>query len=368
MRAILVDDEALALDVLEAALSSYKDIKIEGSYTDPKDALHNMETTKPDVIFLDIEMGSVNGLIIAEDFIEKNDSVDIVFVTAYSQYAIEAFEINAIDYLLKPIQQNRLDKTIKRLRNKSSNNRKVKKFEDVLKVECFGKLEVRNGSGQTLNWRTQKSKEVFVYLLVQKDKQALKDVIMETLFPEKELEKANTLLHTTIYQLRKNLKDLGFNKGITLKNGWYRLSMPVETDFEELKKLLILNEHNDKDIKSIVNIYKGDFLEYEGYNWLYGIQHNYKERTFKVLDKFIKSRLNQNQFSIYLMKALQLMFKIEPYDENENTAKNIIEYFGKQEQLGKMELFYEKYKDKLMEEFEVEPLKSTEKMFEYYYE
>lgn len=103
---IIVDDEPIALEILATLLLSYDDIEIVGSYTDPLIALKEVKNKKAGIIFLDIEMGKMNGLEAAEAFINVDDTLEIVFITAYSQYAVDAFEINAIDYLLKPIQKN----------------------------------------------------------------------------------------------------------------------------------------------------------------------------------------------------------------------------------------------------------------------
>lgn len=124
MKVILIDDEPIALELLSRMLSFYEDVDIVGSYANPFDALGEIGKTQPDAIFLDIEMGSINGLEFAEVLIEKLATVKIVFVTAYSQYAVDAFEVNAIDYLLKPIQEKRLTKTIERLKEEIGGNLK----------------------------------------------------------------------------------------------------------------------------------------------------------------------------------------------------------------------------------------------------
>lgn len=110
MKTILIDDEAMALEVLQQMLSPYKEIEILGSYTDYKEVIQDLKKIKPELVFLDIEMPEINGLEVAEIIMGEVEDVEIVFVTAYSQYAVDAFEINAIDYLLKPIQEKRLAK------------------------------------------------------------------------------------------------------------------------------------------------------------------------------------------------------------------------------------------------------------------
>src|SRR5699024_8035906 len=106
MRVIIIDDEPAALVVLSSLLSEYNDIQMVGNYTNPMDALNEIKIVKPDIVFLDIEMGEFNGLEIVDFFLQEAP-LEIVFVTAYSQYAVDAFEVNAMDYLLKPVQRRR---------------------------------------------------------------------------------------------------------------------------------------------------------------------------------------------------------------------------------------------------------------------
>lgn len=365
MRAILVDDEHIALDILESLLSPYEDVEIVGKYIDPMTALEEMNTTQPDVIFLDIEMGPINGLAMADEFTNEKNSIEIVFITAYSQYAIDAFELNVMDYLLKPIQQNRLEKTVKRLRNRfNSIVIEIDNEDNFLKVDCFGNLEATNSSGKLLNWRTRKSKELFAYLLVQKGMQVSKDLIMETIFPEKDLEKATTLLHTTIYQLRTNLRRLGFNKSILYLNGWYQLNITVDSDFEKLDNLLNLKDHSIEDILEIINIYKGNFLEYDGYHWALSIQQKYKELVLSILNNFTKNQLEKNIDSSILNRTLETIYRIDPFDDK--MAENMIEYLGKQGQLNKLKGFYKHYKDSLWKELNIKPMERTSNLYKKY--
>ena len=85
MRIILIDDEPIALDLLKLMLSSYEDVDVVGSYTKPLDALKGIKKIQPDVIFLDIEMGEINGLELAELFMKELDAVEIVFLLQLTQ-------------------------------------------------------------------------------------------------------------------------------------------------------------------------------------------------------------------------------------------------------------------------------------------
>jgi two-component system, LytTR family, response regulator len=114
LRAILVDDERLARRSLRALLAEHPEIEIVGEAASVRQAESAIAAEHPDVVFLDIQMPGGSGF----DLLRKlNDPPAIVFVTAYDKYAIRAFEVNAVDYLLKPVDPRRLASAVARLRN-----------------------------------------------------------------------------------------------------------------------------------------------------------------------------------------------------------------------------------------------------------
>jgi two-component system, LytTR family, response regulator len=112
MKAIIIDDERLARQELKNLLAEYKDVEIIAECASAADGKQKIEELKPDVVFLDINMPGKTGLELVE---EISALPDVVFVTAYDEHAIRAFELNAFDYLLKPVQPQRLAETIKKL-------------------------------------------------------------------------------------------------------------------------------------------------------------------------------------------------------------------------------------------------------------
>ncbi len=115
MKALIVDDERLARVELRRLLAPYKDINIAGEAVNADDALTKITELNPDLIFLDIQMPGKNGF----QLLEELDAVPtVVFTTAYDEYALKAFEYNAMDYLLKPIEPKRLEDTVKKLLEK----------------------------------------------------------------------------------------------------------------------------------------------------------------------------------------------------------------------------------------------------------
>jgi two-component system LytT family response regulator len=120
MKAILVDDERLARQELKNLLSSHKDIEVIAECSDAAEAKEKIQQLKPDIVFCDIQMPGKSGLELAE---EISAAIDVVFITAHDEHAIKAFELNAFDYLLKPVQADRLSETIKKLTVKETASR-----------------------------------------------------------------------------------------------------------------------------------------------------------------------------------------------------------------------------------------------------
>jgi DNA-binding LytR/AlgR family response regulator len=111
MNCIIVDDEPLARAEMEALINEVSSAKILGSFSNAWTALDFLKSNKVDLIFLDIEMPMVTGLDFAT---QLSGSMLVIFTTAYPQYALKSYELDAIDYLLKPIDKGRLDKAIKK--------------------------------------------------------------------------------------------------------------------------------------------------------------------------------------------------------------------------------------------------------------
>jgi two-component system LytT family response regulator len=112
MRAYIVDDERLAVERLTRLLENTGRVKIVGSATDPEHALAALREIEADVLFLDIQMPALTGFELLE---QLDRDVPVVFTTAFDQYAIEAFSVNSIDYLLKPIDPERLARALDKL-------------------------------------------------------------------------------------------------------------------------------------------------------------------------------------------------------------------------------------------------------------
>ena len=116
---MIVDDEPLARDELGYLLKRTKKVEITCEAMGLKEAIRDLESNKVDVIFVDIQLAEDSGLVLARKINQMENPPEIVFATAYDEYALEAFELNAVDYILKPFDEDRVQQTIEKLVKKA---------------------------------------------------------------------------------------------------------------------------------------------------------------------------------------------------------------------------------------------------------
>jgi two-component system LytT family response regulator/two-component system response regulator LytT len=125
LRTVLVDDEQLAREELGYLLDRAGGVDIVGQAGDGMEALETIGRLQPDLVFLDVQMPGLTGFEVARQMLDDPPSSEIIFVTAYDQYAIAAFEVNAVDYLLKPVDPARLDAALLRARRRIASERRL---------------------------------------------------------------------------------------------------------------------------------------------------------------------------------------------------------------------------------------------------
>ncbi len=145
MKVLIIDDEKPARQLLMELLSNKKELEILGEASNGFEALKLINTIKPELIFLDVQMPKINGF----ELLELLDHPPyVIFTTAYSEYAIKAFELNAIDYLLKPIEENRLEMALNKVLKSESERPNIIKLNDsrFSENEILEKIVVKNGN------------------------------------------------------------------------------------------------------------------------------------------------------------------------------------------------------------------------------
>ncbi|SFM46618.1 Two-component response regulator, SAPR family, consists of REC, wHTH and BTAD domains [Gracilibacillus orientalis] len=327
MNIVLFDDEPLALDFLEHQLNLVRNVNVIGKYSHANVEAVSENIKKSDVIFLDIKMPGLNGLELAETILKIKPDLPIVFVTAYDKYAIQAFELNALDYILKPVQLNRLKKTVKRIESYIKNS-SINPYESAkhLTINVLGEFTFQLNSDDTriISWRTTNAQETFLYLLHHHSKIVSKSELVELLFPNMDVNKANSLLYVTIYQVRQALSE--FNKYISIRsiqNGYVlkldNTSIDKEVWENELDKAPKIDIKTLDQQEKIMSYYKGTYLKKHDYLWAEGERYRLEtiwvNHAFKIANYYYKHHFFDKS-AIWFIQLSDLV----PEDESVNFA------------------------------------------------
>lgn len=257
MKILIVDDERM---VLETSKETVEELKPEAEVicTDrASKALEIAEKEKINVALLDIEMPGMTGLQLAKKLKDIQPDINIIFVTAYSQYALDAFSLYASGYLLKPLQTEELEKAFEHLRYP------VEQKEQGLRVQCFGTFEVFYG-GEPLTFARVKAKEIFAYLVSLNGASANTGELCAILWEDSsDLERNKHYLRNLLADLRKTLREYRVEDCVIMRRNQYAVvPEKINCDYYRFLK---------RDVDAI-NLYHGEFMK----------QYSWAEFTFKM--------------------------------------------------------------------------------------
>ena len=270
IKAVLIDDERPALRGLEFMLKKCSQVEVTGAFTDPIEGIEKMEDLKPDIVFLDINMPRLDGIDAVSCILEVSPDTEIVFVTAYDEYAIKAFELNALDYLLKPIEIARLEVTLDRLRKKlrAKSTQQLKFTGKMLKLRCLGCFEIGFEDCAPIKWRAEKTKELFAFLLHHARREITKDEILDNLWQNDDPDKAIKQLYNGIYYIRKTLANYGIDRRLLSIDGNYHLRIcSVDYDIERFLAFYKQKSNRIDTLERMEALYVGDYLGTLCYDW-----------------------------------------------------------------------------------------------------
>ena len=216
MIVIAVDDEALMLGALVAALEASPDIKEVNKFSDCEAALEFVKKTPVDIAFLDINMRGMGGLALAESIVAARPDCKIVFCTGYEEYAIPAFKLHASGYLLKPISEEDVQREI-------DNVKGIRRKAKPLTVKCFGNFEVY-AKNEALVFKRLKTKELFAFLVDRNGAGMTAKQICAVLFPDDTDDTKNSAyLRQLVMDLKNTLKAVGADAVLCHETPCYRV-------------------------------------------------------------------------------------------------------------------------------------------------
>jgi two-component system LytT family response regulator len=176
IRTILVDDEKLAVQGLQLRLEPFEDVEVIDTCSNGREAIRKIKTEKPDLVFLDIQMPGFDGFSVVKGVMEIEPPL-FVFVTAFEEHAIRAFEANAVNYLMKPVDEDKLADTIERVRQRLAEKKSAEDAEQLLDVLA----EVAPDRAADFGGDTGESAERFEKLINVKDRGQIFRVEVESI-------------------------------------------------------------------------------------------------------------------------------------------------------------------------------------------
>lgn len=326
MNVILIDDEQLALNYLAHQLNCISNVHIVGKYTNPLVGKEAVASMNVDIVFLDIDMRKMNGMALAEKLLEMKPKLSIVFVTAYDEYAIKAFELNVADYILKPASEDRLQKTVNRIRYEKKFEARLceDKIESV-QVNLFHRVTFKKITGTSVDiipmkWRTKKTNQLFLYLLVHRGEVINKAALVELLWADLATEKAYQQLYTAVYYIRKTLVDLSaFFQVNSLLDGYMLSLNKVKTDIEWydsfMESDIALTKSSRTSYERAIKVISDDFLKEYDYPWAEVEREKYRTHWMKTALKLVEYYYQIDEIEKGVLLEAELL-KRYPFEEN----------------------------------------------------
>lgn len=348
--AIIVDNDILSINNLSNMLIKSDIVELRGKFTSTKEALFNIEKIDVDIIFFGIEMCEMGKMDFAIKVNKINKNIKIIFVTKFNQYAVDAFGISVVNYIAKPViaRKEKLYKTLKKISAKDKNYSN-KKWD--IKVNCFGKFAVEGKDGVLAKWRTKKSEEFFAFLIDHRGKAISRDRIMYILWEKFDASKAAVNLHTTVYNVKKALLNVGAKDILVCSEGFYRIdesriNCDVWNLIDNINKTKVENLSNESFDKMLSTLYAGYFRE-NYFNW-----SENKAKYFEGLFlKLVAARLKHFKEKHQISKAMELLKKALIVDRlSEDFNIELIELLKKSGQEVEAKKHYNSYKRKVEKE------------------
>ncbi|KAA8785077.1 two-component system LytT family response regulator [Paenibacillus sp. 4624] len=327
IRVMLIDDEEAALDLLEILLGQIGNVEIVGRYLNPIQALEDFKKITVDAVFLDIQMPGMKGTQAARHIRSMFPEMPIVFTTAYAEFAVEAFEIESTDYLLKPFTTGRLQSTLTRINKhlQEPANRPEANIGSIPLVQCLGGFQIiLPGEPKEIVWKTKKERELCAFLIHHEGKRVNAPVIIEALWPGYDLVKAKTYLYTCLSYLRRSLAEHEVPIHISKGNQGFTAElneMTVDASAFENLLIQILSEESlsERNYDQMNRMYTGDYMEACDFGWASARQSEIRSQYVHALRRWHMYFRSQGKLSL-AADSLQRVMALMPDSEVDGRA------------------------------------------------
>lgn len=275
MKVAIIDDEKAMHLIMKRMLGKVAEVEIVGSFKETTTAYSYLMNYDVDLIFMDINMPRESGLEFAGRLRESGKQMKIVFVTSHTEYSLLAFDVYAFDYIVKPVNEERLYQTVQRaLSGMKSEAIPAEDASPSIRVmfNCLGGMEMRSVQNELVKWKTSKSAELFGYLVMHRGRLVSRAKIIDDMFGEIPLRNGEIYLNTTVYQLRKLLNNYGLRGRLYSDSNHYALDLnQVRVDsisFEEgCKQMAVIDDAHIEGALELEQLYTGDLFGDREFPW-----------------------------------------------------------------------------------------------------
>ncbi|CAI6060459.1 response regulator [Cohnella sp. JJ-181] len=372
MKILIVDDEPVMRLAMKRLLSKIEDVELVGSFQSAAGVLDFVRDGDVDLAFLDIQLGADDGLALARGLRSVRADLDIVFTTSHADYAIEAYDVYPLDYMVKPISRKRLEQTIARAagRRGASIDRAGDPAPNRLTIRGLGCFEAASLQAGAVKWMSKKSTELFAYLLVHRGRSVAKVRILEDIFPGMPLKNAETYLHTAVYQLRKALSQHGLKDMVQSAQEQYGLDLEhADVDFiqfeQGVERLSQIDAASEAAAIELERQFTGGLFENKSFEWATAE----RERLAILYDAFAKRLASWLLEGQRYREAVQIARRIvsgNEYEEESNLL--LLELFGAIGDRQSFHSHYERYTHLLHQELGLQPSEKFRRLYERYIE
>ncbi|MFB9276254.1 response regulator [Cohnella cellulosilytica] len=367
IRAIVVDDEGAMHLIMSGMLGKLPDVEVVGCFSDAAASVRFAEKEDVHLAFVDIRMPGESGLRLAERLIALRPGLSIVFVTSHKDYALQAFELQALDYIVKPVSLERIERSVKRaqaFRRLSESMRPGKKEFASIRVYALGGLELFSG-GERVKWNSRKSAELFGYLLLHRGRMVSRTRLISDVFGELPPKNAEIYLNTSVYQLRRALDSHGLKTLIQSNADGYGADLAgAWIDFIEFEDRLRRNDgiavFNPETALEIEKLYAGDLFGEKGYAWALGEA----ERLSAVYAEFVKKLARELMERRHTDVSLRLLSKLSDRNElDEENVELLLRAYAMKKDQASLTKRYEAYAKILRQELNIEPSEELRELY-----
>lgn len=327
MVAIVIDEEVRVTEYISKLLR--KEGLIVYCFNNAIDALEKEIIKSADIIYIEIELKALNGLKFAHILNSINQNCEIIFVSVTGQYALDAYNAGVLDYLLKPVTEELVKRSLLRFHKRTGFPILKEEYKDVTKkkinIAMFGKVSVSTDQMmKSLRFTTAKGAEVFCFMLLQKvGTEVSKWKLMDELWPDKDVNRGNINLRSAVSRLNKTFRENEILIAMKSTRNGYLLEISHEVDtivdvfmLEDISaKNHILTDDNLLTYEEILLSYNDMLLEDFDSEWCNGYRTLYY-RYYKIAAKKLLDYYNRNpQDPLRILSIVEKITKFDPYDE-----------------------------------------------------